>query len=171
LPQSRLVIQYKGLGDPAVQRRYLDLFAACGVQSERLDLLPPASFSEYLAGYNRIDLALDPFPFCGGATTCESLWMGVPVIAWPGETFAGRHAWSFLSNIGLTETIARNAEEYVELAASLAEDPPRLAAIRHGLRDRIAASSLCDGKQFATDLIALFRDVWRQWTAQRPSTA
>ena len=88
----------------------------------------------------------------------------MPVIAWPGESLPAG-AVRFIT-IGLTETIARNEEEYVELAASLAEDPPRLAAIRCGLRDRMAASPLCDGQQFASDLIALLRDVWRPWAAQ-----
>ena len=167
VPNSRLVIKYKGLGDRAVSRRYLDLFAACGVEPERLDLLPPTSFAEYLEGYGRIDVALDPFPFCGGTTTCESLWMGVPVISCPGETFASRHALSYLSNIGLTETIAGDQEEYVQLAASLTAYPQRLAAIRSGLRDRMAGSSLCDGKQLATDLMVRLRGVWRRWTANR----
>jgi predicted O-linked N-acetylglucosamine transferase (SPINDLY family) len=170
LPQSRLVLKYKGLSDPNVNRRFLDLFTARGVEPERLDLLPPTSFSEYLAGYGRIDIALDPFPFCGGTTTCEALWMGVPVISCPGETFASRHALSYLSNIGLTETIARGHKEYVDLAVSLAEDPPRLAAIRSQLRERMAASPLCDGRQFANDLMDRLRAVWRQWTANRPAT-
>ena len=81
---------------------------------------------------HQVDLALDPFPFSGSATTCEALWMGVPVITCPGETFASRHSLSHLSNVGLTETIARDLDEYVELAVSLAGDLPRLAACAGG---------------------------------------
>jgi protein O-GlcNAc transferase len=145
-PTSRLVMKYRGLGDPAVKKLFLDLFAAHGVEPHRLDLLPSSSYSDYLATYHRVDVALDPFPFSGSTITCESLWMGVPVVTWPGETFAGRHSLSHLSSVGLTETIARNPDEYVELAISMAGDPVRLSALRSGLRERMAASPLCDGK-------------------------
>ena len=86
--------------------------------------------------------------------------MGVPVITCPGETFAGRHSFSHLSNVGLTETIARDFDDYVELAVSLAGNLPRLAALRAGLRDRVASSPLCDGKRFAANLLKLLRKTW-----------
>jgi predicted O-linked N-acetylglucosamine transferase (SPINDLY family) len=88
--------------------------------------------------------------------------MGVPVITCPGTTFASRHALSHLSNVGLTETIARDREEYVELAVSLVRDLPRLASLRAGLRQRMAASPLCDGKRFANNMALLLHDVWEQ---------
>jgi protein O-GlcNAc transferase len=155
--RARLVLKYRGLGDPTVRRRYLDLFAAHDVEPQRLELLPPSSYAEYLATYQQVDVALDPFPFSGSATTCEALWMGVPVITCPCETFASRHALSHLSSVGLTETIARNLDEYVELAVSLAGDLPRLAVLRAGLRERMAASPLCDGKRFASNLMSMLR--------------
>jgi predicted O-linked N-acetylglucosamine transferase (SPINDLY family) len=161
-PTARLVLKYGGLGDPTVKRRYLDLFAAQGVQPDRLELLPASSYSEYLAAYHQVDVALDPFPFSGSTTTCEALWMGVPVITCPGETFASRHSLSHLTSVGLTETIARDLDQYVELAVSLAGDLPRLAALRAGLRQRMAVSPLCDGKRFAANLTALLQDVWQE---------
>jgi predicted O-linked N-acetylglucosamine transferase (SPINDLY family) len=88
--------------------------------------------------------------------------MGVPVSTCPFETFASRHSLSHLSNVGLTEMIAHNLDEYVELAVSLADDLPRLAALRAGLRQRMAASPLCDGKRFATNLLSILHDVWEQ---------
>ena len=155
LPKGQLVLKYRGLGNASVQQRYRELFAGCGVDPGRLSLQPPSSYGEYLAAYQQIDVALDPFPFSGSATTCEALWMGVPVITCPGETFASRHGLSHLSNIGLRETIARTFDEYVELAVSLGGDLPRLAALRAGSREQMAASPLCDGQRFAADLMTL----------------
>jgi predicted O-linked N-acetylglucosamine transferase (SPINDLY family) len=166
LPQSRLLMKYRGLGDASVAQRYRDLFAEGGVAAERLDLQPPAAYADYLATYQQVDVALDPFPFTGGATTCESLWMGVPVITCPGETFASRHTLSHLANAGLTETVAGNLDQYAELAISWASDWPRLAALRARLREQMAGSPLCDGQRCADHLGSLLRDVWRQWCAQ-----
>ncbi len=166
LPTSRLILKYKGFSDEAVQRQFLDAFAEQDVAAERLTLLPPSSYAEYLAAYQQVDIALDTRPFSGSATTCDALWMGVPVLTWPGETFASRHTFSHLSNIGLVETIADSRENYIERALSLAGDLPRLADLRSGLRDRMAASPLCDGKRFADNLMSLVRQLWRQWCTQ-----
>jgi predicted O-linked N-acetylglucosamine transferase (SPINDLY family) len=162
LPGARLVLKYKGWNDCGVARRFAEMFAAHAIDPGRLELLGWSPHRELLAEYNRIDLALDPFPYNGGLATCEALWMGVPVITCPGETFASRHSLSHLSSVGLTETIAHDLDEYVELAVSLANDLPRLAALRAGLRERMAASPLCDGKRFATNLMSMLQDVWGQ---------
>ena len=110
---------------------------------------------------------LDPFPFGGGITTCDALWMGVPVVICPGETFASRHSLSHLASAGLTETIATTTDAYVELAVSLAGDLPRLAALRAGLRDRVRSSPLCDGERFAANLMPVLRDLWQAWCLRR----
>jgi protein O-GlcNAc transferase len=89
--------------------------------------------------------------------------MGVPVVTCPGETFAGRHSLSHLSNVGLTTTIARDLNDYVDLAASLAADLPALARLREGLRDRMQSSPLCDGERFARNFERIMRGVWREW--------
>ncbi len=161
LPGARLVFKFKGWNDRGVARRFGEMFAAHGIGPGRLEFLGYSPHVELLAEYGRIDLALDPFPYNGGLTTCEALWMGVPVVTCPGATFASRHSLSHLSSVGLTETVARNLDEYVELAVSLAGDLPRLAALRAGLRQRMAASPLCDGKRFATNLAAILYDVWK----------
>ena len=88
IPSARLALKYRGLGDTSVQQRFLAAFASREIDPNRLVLLPPSSYSEYLAAYQQIDVGLDPFPFTGGATTCEALWMGVPIVSLPGETFA-----------------------------------------------------------------------------------
>jgi len=165
LPGARLALKFQGWNDSGVRRRFAGMFAAQAIDPGRLDLLGYSPHAELLAEYRRIDLALDPFPYGGGLTTCEALWMGVPVVTCPGETFASRHSLSHLTGVGLTETIARDLDEYVQLAVSLAGDLPRLAAMRAGLRQRMAASPLCDGKRFATHLASLLRDVWEQLMA------
>jgi predicted O-linked N-acetylglucosamine transferase (SPINDLY family) len=162
-PESRMILKFAGLGDEPVRRRILDLFSAADVSPARITLLPSSPYVEYLATYREVDIVLDALPFTGSTTTCEALWMGVPVVTCPGETFASRHSLSHLSNVGLTETIARDLEEYVELAVSLAADLPRLAMLRAGLRERMAASPLCDGKRFAAHLLSMLHDVWERW--------
>ena len=168
LPGSRLALKYRGLASPSVSSGLAALFAKRGIDPARVEFLGWSGHRELLAAYSQVDLALDPFPYNGGLTTCEALWMGVPVITCPGETFASRHSLSHLSNIGLTETIAQSLDEYVELAVSLAGDLPRLATLRAGLRERMAASPLCDGKRFAANLMTLLRGVWREWAALPP---
>jgi predicted O-linked N-acetylglucosamine transferase (SPINDLY family) len=161
VPQSRLVLKYRGLEGEGFRRELLERLAAERIDAARVELLGRSPRRELLADYNRIDLALDPFPYSGGLTTCEALWMGVPVVTCPGETFASRHALSHLSNAGLTETIAHDLDEYVELAVALAGDLPRLAGLRAGLRQRMAASPLCDAERFVDNLASLLQDVWQ----------
>jgi predicted O-linked N-acetylglucosamine transferase (SPINDLY family) len=160
--RARLVLKYRGLTDAGMRRRFTEMFAAHGVGPDRLELSDWSPHAEMLGRYNGIDLALDPFPFAGGATTCEALWMGVPVLTRPGETFAGRHSLSYLSAVGLTGTVARDLDEYVERAAAWAGDLHRLATVRAGLRAQMAGSPLCDGNRFAANLKALLHEVWRR---------
>ena len=152
---AKLLLKYRGLEDAGLRARFIDLFAKHGIAAERLIIEGWSPLGDLLAAHNRADIALDPFPFAGGVTTCNALWMGVPVVTWPGETFASRHSLSYLTNIGITETIAASREEYIAIAASLAGDLPRLAALRAGLRARMAASPLCDGKRFAKNWMAV----------------
>ncbi len=158
-PDARLLMKYRGLGDRSVRQRFQALFAAHGVSLERVDLRPWSSYADYLATYQEVDVTLDPFPFSGSATTCESLWMGVPVITCPGETFASRHSLRHLSSVGLTDTIATDETEYVNLAIRLTRDPSRLVNVRPGLRECMAASPMCDGDRFARHLISLLYGV------------
>lgn len=168
VPNSRLVLKYQGFNDPGVARRLVRLFATHGIGIDRLEFQGWSAHAELLREYHRIDIALDTFPYSGGLTTCEALWMGVPVVTWPGETFASRHSLSHLSNVGLTETIAATSAEYVEIAVRLAGDLPHLAEIRGGLRGQMAASPLCDSGRFVDNLLVLLRDAWRGWCAGEP---
>jgi predicted O-linked N-acetylglucosamine transferase (SPINDLY family) len=155
LPHARLLLKYRGLDSQAAGARLRGLFAAEAIAADRVEFLGWSPRAELLSLYNQVDLALDTFPYSGGLTTCEALWMGVPVVTWPGETFAGRHSLSHLSTVGVTETIAAGRDQYVELAVRLAEDVRHLAELRLGLRERMAASPLCDGRRFAENLLSL----------------
>ena len=158
-PDSRLVLRAHAFSDAAVSRRYRKMFQREGIAPARLDLAGGCPHPELLAAYGAIDIALDPFPYSGGLTTCEALWMGVPVITMPGERMASRHSASHLSHAGLAEWIAAGPEEYVSMARNLASDIDRLASVRAGLRDRVAASKLVNGEQFTANLLALFRGI------------
>jgi predicted O-linked N-acetylglucosamine transferase (SPINDLY family) len=168
LPSSRLLLKYRGLDDEFVRRRFLDLFAARGIDPTRVHLEGASPYEEMLDAYGRVDIALDPFPFSGCLTTCLALWMGVPVVTLPGQTFAGRHSFSILSTIGLTETVADDLAQYADIAVGLACDPERLAAWRATLRPRMEHSPLCDGPRFARNFLETLRICWREWCANRP---
>jgi predicted O-linked N-acetylglucosamine transferase (SPINDLY family) len=167
VPGSRLVLRSRGLGDEAVCRRYKKMFSKEGVEAARLDLLGECAHGELLSAYQGIDIALDPFPYSGGLTTCEALWMGVPVVTLAGERLASRHSVSHLGNIGLTELIAAAPEQYHEAARNLATDVARLVDLRAGLRERVACSALGNGELFTRNLLDRLRSVWREWCYQR----
>jgi protein O-GlcNAc transferase len=156
-------MKYRGLTGTLARRQYREWFEAEQIATHRVELLPHSPLDQCLAEYRRIDIALDPFPHNGGLTTCDALWMGVPVVTCPGQTFASRQSLSHLSTVGLTETIAADLDEYVETAVRLASDLPHLAALRAGLREQMAGSPLCDGKRFAQDFMAAVREAWRGW--------
>jgi protein O-GlcNAc transferase len=99
--------------------------------------------------FNRMDVALDTFPYAGGTTTCDALWMGVPVVTLAGRTAVGRGGVSILSNVGSTEFIAETAQRYVEIAVGAAQDLEKLAALRRTMRERMSKSALMDAKRFA----------------------
>jgi predicted O-linked N-acetylglucosamine transferase (SPINDLY family) len=139
------------------------LFEAGGVSADRVEFVPMVPLVSYLERYHDIDLCLDPFPYNGGTTTLDALWMGVPVITLAGRTAVGRGGTSVLSNLGLTELIARSTEQYVAIAAAWAADLPRLARLRSELRRRMQSSVLMDGKSYAANVEAAFRQMWQTW--------
>ena len=139
VPDARLILKCPQFKDEDTRGRAIQAFAAAGIGSERLDLCPPfAAAADHLAHYGDIDIALDPLPYNGTATTCEALWMGVPVITLRGNRHAARVGASILTTLGLERLVAANAAEYVAIAASLASDLDALAALRASLRPRIA---------------------------------
>ncbi len=166
VPGSRLVMKFKTLADPTVRQAVIDTFARTGVTSDRLALhgfLP--SVADHFALYNQIDIALDTFPYNGTTTTCEALWMGVPVVALAGRTHAARVGVSILAGLGLSELVAHSREEYVQTAAALTGDMDRLYALRKGLRTRMQGSPLMDGSGLARRLESAYRAMWQRWCA------
>jgi predicted O-linked N-acetylglucosamine transferase (SPINDLY family) len=113
--------------------------------------------------YERIDIAFDPFPWGGGITTFNALWMGVPVVTLAGQTTVGRGGASILSNLGEPKLIASTKQDYVQIATNLANDLPRLMELRHTLRQRMRASPLMDALRFARNMEAVYREMWRKW--------
>jgi len=166
VPGARLVLKYGGIENAVSRNEFGRQFAQHGVTPDRVEMLGHSSYREYLGEYRRIDIALDPFPHAGGLTTCDALWMGVPVVTWPGETFASRQSLSHLATVGLSGTVAQTADDYVRRAVEWANNLARLADTRCRLRAQMAASPLCDAPRFARQLMELLREVWRRWCAK-----
>ncbi|MEK7436862.1 MAG: tetratricopeptide repeat protein [Pseudomonadota bacterium] len=165
VPDSRLLVQAAALDDLPNRARFGALCAKHGIGPARLELRGFSPIEQSPASYAEIDIALDPFPFCGGMTSLEALWLGVPVITLAGVTIASRQSASMLMNLGLPELIANDAAQYVDVAARFARDLPGLSALRAGLRSRYCASPLVDYAGFARELEAAYRNMWLRWTA------
>ncbi|MGA2582578.1 MAG: tetratricopeptide repeat protein [Tepidisphaeraceae bacterium] len=141
-------------------------FENSGIEKDRLEFLGRAGPDEYFPLFDRMDICLDSFPYCGQTTTCDALWMGVPVVSLSGPTSAARAGKSILSNVGLPELIAEDAEQYLSIAKKLANDIPHLIDLRKTLREKMQSSPLTDGPRFAKDLEAIYRSVWRERCAR-----
>jgi len=164
-PGSRLVLKWRSLEDAAVRVRLAEAFGAAGVEPGRLDLRGNSPHADMLAEYADIDVALDPLSFSGGMTSCEALWMGVPVVTLPEQKPASRQTLSFLTRMALSELVAQSEEDYVRIATALAADPGRLVALRRTLRPRLEASPVRRSAPFARAHEALIRVAWRGWCA------
>jgi protein O-GlcNAc transferase len=162
VPQSRLIIRYRGLDDTGTRNRFLELFGRHGVAFDRLQLLGFSPRAVRMELYHQIDIGLDPFPYSGATTTCDALWMGVPVVSCPLETFASRQSLTHLKTVQLSELVAEDVDDYVAIAIALANDLPKLTQLRSGLRERMAASPLCDSERFAANFMSILQTAWKQ---------
>ncbi len=161
-PSARLLLKYRGLDDPQVQEALRVQFNSRHIDGARV-LIEGGSFGlEFLTNYNRVDLALDTQPYSGGATTCEALWMGVPVVTMPGATFAGRHSTSYLSNIGMHQFVAPDREAYIDVAVDWSNRIAELALIRNQLRDSMRRSPVCDSRPFADEFLSILKSAVAQ---------
>lgn len=161
VPTARLMLKNHSLTDPDTRERHREAFMRHGIARERLELIGhTASRAEHLALYGRMDIALDTFPYNGTTTTCEALWMGVPVITLAGQAHSGRVALSLLSALQLQELGADSAQGYVALAVALANDQAKLIQLHATLRERMQRSPLCNGRDFAHKVEMAYRELW-----------
>ena len=162
LPTARLRLQCAPLADAGVRQQMLRRLHSLGITAERVSLHGAAPRAEYLAAYGEVDVVLDTFPFAGGTTTCEALWMGVPTLTLAGDRLAGLQGASMLTAAGLPQWVARSPQQYVDRALALAADLPALAALRTQLRQQVLASPLFDAARFARHLEEAVAAMWRQ---------
>lgn len=171
VPDSRLLLAGKAFNDDSTQERFRQAFEAAGLERSRLVLKPGTNQLGVLATYNEIDLALDPFPCAGGTTTCEALYMGVPVVSLYGERFAGRHSAAHLQSAGLPQFVARDEAAYAALAQRLASDPTPLRELRARMRAWLPSTPLMDGASFAGYFEAALVQMWRRTQATAATVA
>lgn len=161
VPDSRLLLKARQLSDPAVARATAERFARQGLASDRLQFEGPSPRAEYLRAYDRVDIALDPFPFPGGTTSVEGLWMGVPVLGRRGRRFIGHNGETILRNLGLDDWIAEDDDDYLARARRLAGDLDALSQLRAGLRGRLLRSPLVDAPRFARHFDEALQALWQ----------
>jgi protein O-GlcNAc transferase len=161
LPNARLLMATVPEGE--TRERLVREFGALGITADRVEFCGKLPASEFLRKLQQVDITLDPHPVNGATTTCESLWLGVPVLTLVGERFLSRAGLSVLSAAGLPEFAAPTPEDFIAVASELAHDLPRLAAIRAGMRERLRRAPLLDQARFTRDLENLYRDAWRRY--------
>jgi predicted O-linked N-acetylglucosamine transferase (SPINDLY family) len=162
---SRLLLT--GAPEGEARARFAARFAARGIDASRIEFIGRLPLPAFRELHSRVDIALDPFPYAGGATTCESMWMGVPVVTLAGAFGFARTGVSLLQAIGLESLVAEDVDEYVAVAARLATDLPGLQQLRQSLRERVRQSELCDGEHFCKRLEAAYRGMWSAHSGSR----
>ena len=166
MPGSRLLLRSSGYDNSEILAGLRDGLAGAGIDLERVRIDGRITdYAAHLASYGEIDIALDPFPYNGGTTTVEALYMGVPVLVRAGDRYVAHMGESILHTAGLPEWIAADEADYAVRGARLAADPEALAALRAGLRARVLASPLFDAPRFARHLEAAMRGMWVTWCA------
>ena len=166
IPNSRLLLKATQFRDQMARENIIQRFAALGINSERISLEESEDRQKYFAAYNRIDITLDPFPFTGGTTSVESLWMGVPLITLAGDLLISRQGVGVLMNAGLPEWIADDAESYLAKAIIFASDLDKLDKLRASLRAQVLASPLFNAPRFSRNFENALLEMWIQYSHQ-----
>lgn len=160
VPNSRLLMRYHLLDDPLVKERLNKMFRALGI-ADRVDMR--SGGGAFLDSYNSVDIALDTFPYNGTTTTCEALWMGVPVVTIRGDRFVARVGASLLTNVGLPNLVGEDPQQYIDCAVSLAQEPERLAQMRRNMRSSLVNTILYDPRTFTKQLEEKYTEMFREW--------
>ncbi|KAI3471910.1 hypothetical protein Pfo_028598 [Paulownia fortunei] len=164
VPNSRLIVKCKPFCCDSVRQQFLSTLEKLGLESLRVDLLPLILLNhDHMQAYSLMDISLDTFPYAGTTTTCESLFMGVPCVTMGGSVHAHNVGVSLLKTVGLSNLVAKNEDEYVELAVQLASDVTALSNLRMTLRDLMLKSPLCDGSKFTRGLESAYRTMWQRY--------
>lgn len=170
LPTARLKLKSRYIENSEANANILDRFRAAGADLGRISFLNGTAYKHtHLALYNEIDIGLDTFPYGGMTTTCEALWMGVPVVTLTGDRTSSRYGLSVLASLGLEELAAPTEAGFVDIARRLAADTAALATLKGGLRERMLASPLCDEIGFTRAMERAFRDMWVEWCRKSPA--
>jgi predicted O-linked N-acetylglucosamine transferase (SPINDLY family) len=164
LQDSRLVIKNPSLTDQSTRERYQALFENLGISQDRLDLIGfIPDDAGHLRAYGRIDIALDTFPYNGTTTTCEALWMGVPVVSLRGQRHSARVGASLITAAGFSEWIADTSEDYVNIAQTLAQDCNHLVELRSTMREHLGQSQLCSADAYVRAVESVYEDMYAKW--------
>jgi predicted O-linked N-acetylglucosamine transferase (SPINDLY family) len=162
IKNSKLLIEAPGLHQKEFKKSVMSRFNSHGIDSDRLILVNRIGEMQYLI-YNQVDIALDPFPYNGGTTTCDLLWFGIPLVTLIGETEVARLGYSFVNNIGFPEWAASTKDDYLDTAIQLSSDFERLNSIRLGLRGKVESSPLMDGHKFVKNFEIAMRSMWKYY--------
>jgi protein O-GlcNAc transferase len=164
---SRLFLKASQFGDQKVKEEVIQRFLNYGIDARRIKVEGFDLREIFFSSYQQIDIALDPFPFSGGTTTVEALWMGVPVLTLQGKSLVSRQGVGVLMNVGLSHWIANDQDEYLTKAISFTTDLDKLAALRLGLRKQVLASPLFDAVRFSKNFEKALWSMWRKWLKDR----
>jgi protein O-GlcNAc transferase len=167
LPNALLRIQSNQLGEPAYKEQLGQRLKRFGINPARMILHEVINRENYLAAHAEVDVILDTFPYPGGTTTCEALWMGVPTLTLAGEGLLGRQGASLLTAAGLEDWIAANKEEYITKAITLAGDLQKLSTLRAKLRQQVLASPMFDAPRFARNFEDALMGMWQTWKGKQ----
>ncbi|MCP4260144.1 MAG: tetratricopeptide repeat protein [Planctomycetes bacterium] len=165
--ESRLLLSFRTGNDSNMRNYYLSKLERLGIDDQRVAICGGTHHAEHLKYYSEVDIALDTFPLNGATTTCEALWMGVPVISLVGELHVSRVGLSILTRIGLEFFAASTSKEYVAKATALANNRQALEKLRASMRERMNSSILRDAKKFASGVETAYRKMWQQWCQHR----